>query len=85
MINQANRRPGHAAYPSTIRSKPFAPVFTCAKRAQELLIALLYLIIRSTASDGYGDVKRFDAADGAAIESHHFPYRVKGLAYRPGE
>jgi len=31
MINQANRRPGHAAYPSTIRSKPFAPVFTCEK------------------------------------------------------
>jgi hypothetical protein len=31
MINQANRRPGHAAYPSTIRSKPFAPVFTYRK------------------------------------------------------
>ena len=31
MINQANRCPGHAAYPSTIRSKPFAPVFTCQK------------------------------------------------------
>ena len=31
MINQANRRPGHAAYPSAIRSKPFAPVFSCRK------------------------------------------------------
>ena len=31
MINQANRRPGHASYPSAIRSKPFAPVFTYEK------------------------------------------------------
>jgi len=31
MINQANRRPGHAASPSTIRSKPFAPVFSYPK------------------------------------------------------
>ena len=31
MINQANRRPGHASYPSAIRSKPFAPVFNCTK------------------------------------------------------
>lgn len=31
MINQANRRPGHASYPSAIRSKPFAPVFTYSK------------------------------------------------------
>jgi len=31
MINQANRRPGHATCLSTIRSKPFAPVFTFQK------------------------------------------------------
>ena len=31
MISQANRHPGHAAYPSTIRSKPFAPIFTYAR------------------------------------------------------
>ncbi len=29
MISQANRRPGHATWLSAIRSKPFAPVFTC--------------------------------------------------------
>jgi len=33
MISQANRRPGHAACPSIIRSKPFAPIFTFHKRA----------------------------------------------------
>jgi hypothetical protein len=31
MISQANRRPGHASCLSTIRSKPFAPVFTFQK------------------------------------------------------
>jgi len=31
MISQANRRPGHAACLSAIRSKPFAPVFTFQK------------------------------------------------------
>jgi hypothetical protein len=29
MISQANRHPGHATHLSDIRSKPFAPVFTC--------------------------------------------------------
>jgi len=31
MINQANRRPGHATWLSAIRSKPFAPIFTFQK------------------------------------------------------
>ncbi len=31
MINQANRRPGHATCLSAIRSKPFAPIFTFQK------------------------------------------------------
>lgn len=33
MISQANRRPGHATWLSDIRSKPFAPVFTCQKNS----------------------------------------------------
>ena len=41
MINQANRCPGHAAYPSTIRSKPFAPVFTCEREHKTSALAIL--------------------------------------------
>ena len=33
MISQANLRPGHASWLSTIRSKPFAPLFTYQSRS----------------------------------------------------
>jgi hypothetical protein len=51
MISQANRHPGHATYLSDIRSKPFAPVFTCQIRSLMLEsgprdFILLYLLLR---------------------------------------
>ena len=59
MISQANRRPGHAACPSTIRSKPFAPLFTfqiCLLSAllnRSLWQPTLYHLLRRTTTKVY--------------------------------
>lgn len=48
MINQANRRPGHATYPSAIRSMPFAP-YSFVRKSGPKSIALFYHTLRLAA------------------------------------